>query len=116
MADQEAPLEIVRQARQPAENFRSVWRDWLISLSKELQPLLMHTVVFSVFILCEMLLLRLIDFAFSDVTQVYPVLDFLPFALKVASIFVISFHFLGSCITEIEKTRKERSTRIKEKK
>ena len=114
MADQDAPVEVARQPLQQAENFRSMWRNWLFSLSKELQPILKQTVVFSIYILCDLLILWLVGFAFSDITQTYSALDLLYNGLKIASVFVISVHFLVSCIIEM-KNEKKRTMKTEEK-
>lgn len=114
MADQDAPVETARQSTQQAENFRSIWRSWLFSLSKELQPILKQTVVFSIYILCDLLILQLVGVAFSDIPQSYSFLDLLYNGLKIASVFVISVHFLISCIIEM-KNEKKRATKAEEK-
>ena len=109
MADQNAQLQ--------ADNFRSIWRNWLFSVSKELQPIFKQTVVFSTYILCDLFILWLVGFAFLDITQtrsVRDVLDLLYNGLKIASVFVISVHFLVSCIIEMKK-EKQRTFQTEEK-
>lgn len=105
MAEQDAQFGAARQPMQQAESFRSIWRNWLFSLSKELQPIFKQTIVFSGYILCDLFILWLVGFAFLDITQTYPIMDLLYNGLKIASVCIISVHFLISCFVEMKKEK-----------
>jgi hypothetical protein len=59
MADQDTPLKVTSQSKPQAESFRSIWKDWLFSLFRELQPILKQTVVFSTYILCDLVTIQI---------------------------------------------------------
>jgi len=88
----------------PRESLGSQWKEWLHSVSKDLQPVLKEIIVFAIYILGDMFILWLAGFAIRDVN--IPAVNILYDGLKISSVIVIAVHFLCNCIVELNKNRK----------
>lgn len=104
------PAQLNTQAEEPhrgteTETLSAVWKSWLISTSKEIQPILKEIVVFAIFILGDLFILWLAGFGFTDVDQFSSVIGLGYIGLKIASLAVLSIHFLVNCVVEVRKER-----------
>jgi hypothetical protein len=89
------------------DSLKSQWGKWLLTLSKEIQPILKEIIIFAIYILGDLFILWLAGFAFTDIIQAVHFLEWLYNGIKIASVIVISVHFLINCLIEIVKTRKD---------
>ncbi len=105
------PIQQVSEAEDPhqsgsqTEELSSIWKNWLRSVSKELQPILKEVVIFTVYILADLFILWLAGFAFGDIDKIYPIIGLIYNGLKIASVLVLSIHFLVNCVVEMKKER-----------
>lgn len=91
----------------PSANLKSQWRSWLVDISLRIQPLLTETIIFTVFILGDILIIWLVRFAVSDVLGEFPMLSFVYDGIKIASLIVITIHYVVNCIVEVRKKVRE---------
>jgi hypothetical protein len=72
---------------------------------RDLQSILGETLVFALFIVCDFLILRLLYLTFSDAFRDVPITRSFYQGLEIASIFVISIHYLANCIIELRRSK-----------
>lgn len=97
--DQDAPNLFTRTLR----NQSSVL---LTDIFAGITPIIKETVIFAAFMVADYCVVSLAGLLFSHIINKYTFLQYIYDGIEFASFTVITFHFLGNCILEMNKDKK----------